>query len=416
MCVHIKMCIRMYPLAGMKYLFSQGGMEINVVVPLLVFVGVIHAVNSTTAAATCPPVRVHNPPYSFVCLATADYALKQSCGPLVKGWCLHSLTAQGQRKPVGGDEIYATLTSAADVDLGVGHVTDLGDGRYAVLFDQIYGAALLPRSGSVLSVLIQYSCGVGIMAPPSKLSWADNGAVLKMVRPPLHAYASWPIPRIALPPMNKWDAKAYDVIVCVGDSLMEQIYNGAKQMGFQGDFRFKKIQTALTTQSVRASFIDRVRALYTTARTSSTQKIAILVGSGVWDVLESTSYQNHVEFLDHMEAFEILMLALQREYPEADLVWKSMTAMHIQKSGCGREGSFLWKHPVKCIARVKYMSSGRSLLLYRLQTLALKRYTKVKVLEMYNVTYGMANQTKPGDGRHYLETVLGSLWAYLVKT
>ena len=134
-------------------------------------------------------------------------------------------------------------------------------------------------------------------------------------------------------------------------------------------------------------------------------KLAIVIGSGVWDILADNAAESGENFESHLAAAKEFVLALQQFHPDKKLYWKSMTAMHIHEVTKNDD----WEH----IKRVYYMSNARARQLYQLQK-DLMGELNVTVLDIFDSFYYGAHMTKEGDGRHFQpgfnDMVLG--WFY----
>ncbi|CAB9499766.1 expressed unknown protein [Seminavis robusta] len=123
--------------------------------------------------------------------------------------------------------------------------------------------------------------------------------------------------------------------------------------------------------------------------------IALVIGSGVWDILADDEGAGGQDFSSHLVACEQLILSIRETYPRVALYWKSMTAMHIH-AVANEENGQDWIY----IRRVYYMSNSRARHLDELQK-ALMKKLNVQVLDVFDATYYGAHKARTGDGRHY---------------
>jgi hypothetical protein len=135
-------------------------------------------------------------------------------------------------------------------------------------------------------------------------------------------------------------------------------------------------------------------------------KLAVVLGSGVWDILADDEAAGGQDFEDHLVACEQLILSVRETHPGVTIYWKSMTAMHNHVVA---KHNPTWQN----IKRIYYMSNSRARRLDQAQKILMKKL-KVPVLDVFDATFYAAHKTRPSDGRHYLpdfnKRVLG--WFY----
>lgn len=116
-------------------------------------------------------------------------------------WSLQALDATGKGKNVGGDEYFVVLSStAATTTRLVAKVLDQGDGTYDLDFiepplssslttqqeqsttqsDAAAAASSTREDGSLLTVHLLYTCGMGQFGPPLKSTWTNSGSLLRV--------------------------------------------------------------------------------------------------------------------------------------------------------------------------------------------------------------------------------------------
>ena len=341
-----------------------------------------------------------------VCPATSQVRIvfdpQRSDGPVI----LKSYNVDGEPKTNGGDEYYITY-SMPENEKGypdaVAHSKDLGDGTYELQFVQ----PLLPgpddksrpaaiSGGGTVSVILQYTCGLGGLMPPTKAGWSTGGAVNRLWKAKVDASVVPPVvmarDRSTVPEQYGFAFSNYKNAFSVGDSLMSQFIGGDRRYPDDHQRRSNMEVGIHVGQSLRAETLDaflgkvryliRGRDLYGSKGSNS----ALILGSGVWDILDNEKWQP--SFDDHMEAVKQYIQAVQ-EMTDAQIYWKSMTAMHINivTSPLGFD-------------RVRYMSSTRAKSIYDKQV-ELMRELNIPVLDMYSLTYEAQEHTRRGDGRHY---------------
>ena len=171
-----------------------------------------------------------------------------------------------------------TGTSQVQVgmEVAVGHVTDLGTGEYNIDFHKTAncpdGSADSPKLEDfhpfILRAVLQYSCGLGKLSPPSKLDWPNGKSIKDIV---LQMPVDW-FPTLAddsaVKPM-KLEGGPFN-IVALGDSLMNQLLFEPQQQSYpaggvtRGDPSVRGqhyTQAALATGTVQDHFINQLSQL-----------------------------------------------------------------------------------------------------------------------------------------------------------
>ena len=302
--------------------------------------------------------------YSDVCKSTIDYVVLKS-------------QIISRKKMFGGDEFYVEALDAMGNTVAVADVKDLLNGTY--------NYSWIPVKTSVFThvkVTTQYFCGKGFLFPPAKRNWTDGGSKIKSFLYNLsgHVYLNHTKPEFTR--LNSSNAVAY------GDSLMEQFVMDKSVV-------FKKVQSRLTAKTLMSKFIKPIEKLL--KKNHKAEKI--ILNSGVWDLLEA--YEDDA-FSQHTQAMEELLKHIELKYPNLQIIWKSMTAVHVHRCMCTT---------TQCSDRIKYMSSSRAKMLYSIQKELLKnKFPDIIFLDMYDYTFAHANSTKILDGRHYQDNFNKKLW------
>jgi hypothetical protein len=198
-------------------------------------------------------------------------------------------------------------------------------------------------------------------------------------------------------PPSGIDLTRYEQVVAIGDSTMKHFVEQSQPNLFWSGH----VGGALNLQTVdnpfprpnkmmNPSFLSQIKSHVTSAR-EKFPNVALLMGSGVWDILTDDVIQGP-EFQDHRAAVRLLITSVRQEFPNIDLYWKSHTAMHIHRVSDQND----WQQ----VRRVFYMSTSRSHDLYRYQR-DIMAELNVTLLDLYPATYLSAEHLEFGDGRHY---------------
>ena len=258
-----------------------------------------------------------------------------------KGWLLTSLDSRALPKTSGGDEFYIRYTEEhQDKDdetspavLAVAMVEDLGDGTYRLDFCASPTHPELPplpepeanQGGGTLTIYLEYSNGMGQMPPPSKNAWENGGythtqySTKVSQRPPIRRFA---------PPVDGIDLSIYKLVVCFGDSTMDQFVR--QRPNTKGKYYFQpnllvgeKVRIGLNSTTVQ----ELLRLLEqdhgeTLRTTSSGENAALLIGSCLWDILDSQDTLQGKEYHDHAQACREYVHQIRATYPGVVLLWK----------------------------------------------------------------------------------------------
>lgn len=365
------------------------------------------------------------------------------------GWILWSLDHQGNVKTRGGDEYYIAITvnneneneycnicSNDNVNTNnkstnkevrpytaVAIIEDRHDGSYRLTFSATPTCPIPPPAtactadcgGATLTIFFQYSCGIGQMAPPTKAGWR-NGA---------YTHRRYDIPLRKLPPIRPYshpnhnncgqniiDLSQYDLIVAYGDSTMEQFIR--QRLHKKGKYLFQKnitqgekICTGLNSTTVEHLLNTLERDKGDVLRDSTNfKKKAIMIGSCLWDILDSKDTVQGEDYNDHQQACRNYIREIRTRYPDVTILWKSPTAVHIHVVDLERlVVSKIGEAALFGMERIRYMSATRSKHLYRAQKRIIEEecadMEDVVFLDLYEASYLSADWLFPSDGRHY---------------
>jgi protein-tyrosine-phosphatase len=379
------------------------------------------------------------------------------------GWLLTSIDGDGNEKVAGGDEYYITYTAKGggstdatsrshktmeekeDQDpnhtcySAVAIVEDLNNGAYWLDFCATPTSPQVPPQevGGTLTIYFQYTCAIGTMAPPTKQAWSNGSYThtkydtdLKhLSRPPTRPFRHpncgfTPDPGVRsqrgsraslnIETSTQIDLKKFDLIVALGDSTMLQLVRQRpSQKGkyfFQDNLCYaEKVSFALNSQTV-SSFLDMLEqgSGMHLRNVKDFPRRAVMVGSAMWDILDSKDTLQGTQYKDHQEACRTLIRKIRLSYPDVNILWKSPTAVHIHVVDLDRMVvSNMGEAALFGIERIRYMSSSRSKYLYDIQeALVMDEQRRhgidaVTFLDLYEATLLSADWLFPSDGRHY---------------
>jgi hypothetical protein len=339
-------------------------------------------------------------------------------------WTLTTFDMHGNIKHVGGDEFYivyyrdvdqATAIRNADSNnppnepTAVAFCHDHGDGNYTLDFSTTPmnpNATIQPSnkeekeeeeiSGSLV-VYFDYTCNIGRVPRPWKRLWKNRGSTSAVHAANIQQHAP-PIRVFQLPAKPKaiQNLSSFASVHLVGASTMRNVVRKNQTHNFENNTHYYEIKKPLSTATVK-QFIDRLSMIprqqrYTDdafSSSSDTTTTAIVLGSDIWDVLLCDENQGS-DFNDHLQACTDLVAAARRLYPDATLLWKSPTALHLLRlpPGFNYEVGF-------------YMSNARSKFLNDAQKELMVHQLHVPFLDLWETTYLSAFHTGRGDGRHY---------------
>lgn len=354
------------------------------------------------------------------CKATTQVKISFETTDTNKPVMLSTFDENGVEKKEGGDEFYITYSASTEVNSNVpdvvAHVKDLHNGQYMLELVQ----PLLPFEvqrleedilpGGILTVVLQYTCGFGSYMPPTKETWDHGGAINRQ----WHAQ----VPQDFLPPIVKArdrpmpqsfrkELASYRAIYAIGDSLMRQftgmyhpdLYKlNALRRDNIGQVNSYGGAVLGARASLKSSTLDKFIGL--AKKLVRDQGIegdkgsdyAIWLGSGVWDLLDN-NHDEQPNFDDHLKALREL-IGIMKGLTNAKLYWKSMTGVHVHIAhGANIKDDF-------AVERMSYCSTSRAKMLYDAQ-MKLMKELDIPVFDMYNFTFEAADQTLPGDARHF---------------
>jgi len=334
-------------------------------------------------------------------------------GPMI----FQSIALDGTIKTVGGDEYYVKYTGSKRTNGGsspdaVAHITDLDNGMYELQFVQPFvplhtgtpettghrrSDSIVDLQAGKLEVNLDYTCGIGNLAPSTKRMWIKGGyinshwevAVKSSMVPSITMAEDRPLPQ-----QFGSSFRNYDAIYGVGDSLMRQfVTNGGTVNPIlrRSNLYMERNAMALNmkTLSDRMSFIDQMLQEHPELKNGN---CAILLGSGIWDLVYS------VESIEsHIEAMGKYIEHVHNKAPSAHIYWKSMTSVHVSMFD---EANIRDDLVLGARLRLKYCSRSRAKALYEAQSELLQRM-KIPVLDMYNMTFEAEEWHDRVDAMHY---------------
>ena len=367
-------------------------------------------------------------------------------------WSLQSLDDSGVVKQVGGDELYVTLYPLNDsiisdphgdpkAPLAVAHVQDLQNGNYQLQFvvpPLISDSTLArprehvipPEQPMRLQVILQYTCGMGQMEPPTKQTWITGGhinahfatstplttttsttTITPIIQPiglsPLSLWPQLTIFHLPTYPQSLSNLKQFKHVLVFGDSLMGQLvgdtshgYNNISSY-YQSNIRYgDNILQPLNKYTRNQWLVDIRRYFGSILRHADVGTVALLLGSSTWDLLDQSS-TNH-DWYDHISTCRRLLQTIQQSYPNVTIVWRLPTAMHIHVIPW-MDGHRLDQTNQQRLNRIRYMSTSRTYKLYQAQRelLTQRRFQTIQIMDLYEASYLSAHWTLPQDGRHF---------------
>ena len=268
----------------------------------------------------------------------------------------------------------------------------------------------------ILTIDFEYSCHIGQMAPPTKQTWENGGYT--------HTQYSIIIPSSMRPPIRRFvppqepNLSRYDWVLAFGDSTFDQLVR--QRPSTKGKYYFQsnilvgeKIRIGLSSKTLDEFFQllsdefgmlmegKTETATANTTITNKNQSIALIIGSCLWDILDSQDTLQGQEYGDHAQACRDLIRRIRTTYPNITIVWKSPMAVHCHWVNLDRLVDATTGMPsLFGIDRLRYMSASRSRYLYELQRSIMKEMD-VPMLDLYEATYLSADLLYPSDGRHY---------------
>jgi len=382
--------------------------------------------------------------YLSSCIPTSQFLIvpQEADGTLL----LHSLDPSGRRKYKGGDEIYVTYRDQNNDSISptaIARIEDLQNGSYKLDFvksrsPKIDHSQKLAGIGSV-TIYLHYTCFAGHLDPPSKNTWNASGA-LNTKYTSINTLVAPPMRDVEMPKQLP-ELASYDNIYTVGNSLMGQQFY--KKYDTRNEYPASRMPnfhvmgtfgSPLNTESVKklvsSEFVDRFHARHEVDMNANN---AIMVGSCVWDMMARDSKESNAdpiqkdrkkgrwfewnvhletirkkgrwfEWNDHLEAIEIWITSLRNKYPGWKIYWKGCTSIQIH-AWKDQDFSMSGKSivGVKSVGSVFYTSYIRSQQLDKLQKELLQKM-EVPVMDLWDLSFDMAEFHRKGDTRHYENT------------
>jgi hypothetical protein len=338
------------------------------------------------------------------CSATSQVRIQQYSDA---SWTLVSLDTKGRNKTMGGDEYYVTYTDASSKTVTlVAFYHDNGDGTYNLDFSTTPLNAVNITGLGILTVHLQYTCGIGAMAQPQKLRWAYGGECATS-----WSLANVPTPsyRHFSPPTNVGiDFSAYNTVIGYGDSLMEGLFRYKNRKG-QALFRqnttaYKENPRCELNNSTLDKLSKKLRDWH--GHQLNQSKIALVIGSAVWDL--GSGYNVDPNFVSHLQGARRYVEQLRQDYPNVQLYWKSASAFqpHVLGTHCIKNQY--------CRSRTGYMSKSRSKIFYEKQK-SLMAELDIPFLDLWDAYFLSGDHMmEKGDVIHYSSelNILMQSWFY----
>jgi len=344
-------------------------------------------------------------------------------------WIMASLDLEGNLKTYGGDEFYITYNfdRVANTDQSpdaVARVVDRGDGTYELFFLQ----SRSPRHTTVtemvaagyLTINLLYTCAVSLLDPPEKTFWPDDGSInaiwnSESVPPPY--FGRFKIEPRRFPELST----DYDYVYAVGDSLMRQFAGYPTILSRDNIVYGSNTGAPLNTHTVYTKFLPVIQKIEKEKEANGTQedRSAFIIGSCVWDIVsmfDKESFDRYkpngdrlkrfgfYELNDHLEAIRTYISSVQKLYPQRNIYWKGCTALHRHA---------LKGIDEKVIDTVFYVSLVRGRHLDTAQK-ELMRELNVPVIDMFEMTYEMAELHFTDDTLHYNNEMIKYLLDYFI--
>jgi hypothetical protein len=273
---------------------------------------------------------------------------------------LYTRNCHGQRKCTGGDEFYIRYeehavdasesdrqpSTPAQLQLqAVALVTDIGDGSYELEFSTTPMIPFLPRElndargdkvVAAWTVYFEYTNGIGSLPPPLKGTWPNGGYTHTLYQKKGNPLSLRPQIREFHPPMPCIDLSTFDQVFVFGDStfcqFVRQRPNKKGKYFFQPNLRVlgEKVRVGLNTKTISVllqlvqSNLDGVLSKVD----SGAKKRALIVGSCLWDILDSEDELQGSSYDDHAHACLEYVRELRKKYPQIIVIWKSPMACH----------------------------------------------------------------------------------------
>ncbi len=336
-------------------------------------------------------------------------------------WTVRCRDQDGKLKCQGGDELYIRYEEYSCHNLGgedapscqaVALLQDHEDGTYLLDFvstpmchtHPVLDAIPCSKTKRILTVYLEYTNGIGKLPSPTKNDWSDGGyshrcfTTIVSVRPSIRSFT---------PPPCTIDLGSFDQILAFGDSTMDQFVR--QRPNQKGKYYFhpnilvgEKLRQRLNSKTVHpiVALLENDFGKILRECAMEGKSVCLLLGSCLWDILDSSDTMQGSDFEDHIQACREYILQVRKRY-QVTVAWKSPMAVHIHWVDMNR----LIEHDRSTATlfgrdRVRYMSSSRSKSLYKKQC-TLMEEMGVPLLDIYEASYLSADQLFPADGRHY---------------
>jgi hypothetical protein len=304
---------------------------------------------------------------------------------------LYTRNCHGQRKRMGGDEFYIRYEEYAVDTLeskrqpsstsklllqAVALITDLGDGSYELEFSTTpmnpslrdeccdTGEDRVPVV-AVWTVYFEYTNGIGSLPSPLKGSWPNGGYTHTVYSKKGVPLLLRPFIREFRPPAPCIDLSVFEHVFVFGDStfcqFVRQRPNKKGKYYFQPNLRVLggKVSLGLSTKtvSVLLQLLEQSNIDGVLSKVDSGAKRALIVGSCLWDILDSDDELQGRSYDDHAHACTEFVCGLRKKYPKIVVIWKSPMACH-SKLELAIPVSYVWFLLSCFVARTKHKSIG----------------------------------------------------------
>lgn len=349
-------------------------------------------------------------------------------------WVLRTFNSKGAAKTMGGDDYYVEYSDRSEQKgddifpnkrTGAAAIaTDLQDGTYLLNFSSVpFQQQESKAEGGTISIYLHFSCGMGSVRPRRKQRWSQCGAINSRfdVEVPLTPPIKVSTPSLTVTTKTKQrmsdtvDLSVYDMVLCIGDSTMEQFLGsyipvekrkafnltsvGDKKKFFRNNtYMSKDINSALYNIVSLERFQNFAREGLNLPWVRDAPRKAIVVGTFLWDLLELNDvFQFNADFAHSIKHLKMYMVWLNETYGNAtiDIFFKSGTAVQVHEVS-RRSNGLKWAS----MYRIYYMSHFRAHKLHTMQ-MDLMKELDIPVLNIYWPTYHRANWLYEGDASHY---------------
>jgi len=355
------------------------------------------------------------------CDATSGVQISTSSNP----WVMTSLDLRGNFKTYGGDEYYVTYSfdAAAKSPDAIARVVDMADGTYELYFLQsrspFWILAQNAVASGVLTINLLYTCAVMLVEPPGKKFWERDG----------HIHSIWKAGRILPPSFGRFKIEprrfpelytAYNFVYAVGNSLMQEISKRQNVLHMS-------VGASLNTLTLKQRFMPVIKRAKDPQVQQEKSKLygiiqenrsAFILGSCIWDLASNYDQESFelltkkkgdsgfgfYELKDHLKAIRIYVREVRHLFPGRPIYWKGCTAVHrhmLDPTKMQYLRGASWQGTKEKIYSILYASLVRGRHLDVAQK-KLMEELNVPVIDMFDMTYEMAELHKPNDVMHYI--------------